>query len=225
MIVKIRLHFSLVLFGIFLLNSMSAETSFEPSSIDTIKHEMTWFDKNDTIQFFSVCGTDGYTYLNPTEAQSFGINSWTVGRCNTYEEVLSIEPDAFWIEEVTLNEVSNVSVSNPIGFSDYTNIVLEVYKNKENKFSYKSNAFSQKSESELSIWIDFNKNGVFEKSELLGKEAISNNEGNISFLIPQSIKNSLMTRMRIVCSTASEYQIGNFIDKGEVEDYTIIVVE
>ena len=220
-----KLHFSLALIGIFLLNSMSAKVNFEPFSVDTMRHATAWFDKNDTIQFFPVCGTDGQTYLNPAEAHFFGVNSWVEKRCNSYAEVLSIEPDAFWIEEITLNEVSNTSASNPIGFSDYTNIVLEVYKEKENKFFYKSNAISQKVESELSIWIDFNKNGVFEKSELLGKESILSNEGGISFLIPPSINPFLMTRMRIICSTANDYVIGDFIDKGEVEDYTIIVVE
>jgi hypothetical protein len=221
----VRLHYSLVLTGIFLLNSMSAKANFESSSIDTMRHETTWFDKNDTIQFFPVCGTDGQTYLNPIEAQFFGVHSWTEGRCNTYKEILSIEPNAFWIQEITLNEVSNTSVSNPVGFSDYTNIVLEVYKNKENILFYKSNAISQKSESELSIWIDLNKNGIFEKSELLGKENILSNEGDISFLIPPSIKPFLMTRMRIVCNTTNANPIRSFIDKGEVEDYTIIVIE
>lgn len=220
-----RLHFSLVLFGIFLLNPMSASAKFEAFSSDTIKHEMTWFDKNDTIQFFPVCGEDGKTYLNTSEALFSGVNSWTEGRCNTYEEVLSFEPNAFWMEEITLNDVSNSSSSNAVGFSDYTNIVLEVFTNAENKFSYKSNAFNKEAEGEISIWIDFNKNGIFEKTELLGKEQILSAEGNISFQIPLSIEANLMTRMRVVCSAPNNYPLGSFITNGEVEDYTIIVSE
>ena len=225
MSLKVRLHFSLVLIGIFLLNTISAKTPLESFSIDTMRQATAWFDKNDTIQFFPICGTDGRSYLNPAEAQSFGVNSWTEGPCNAYEDVLSIEPDAFWIEEINLNGVSKVSESNPIGFSDYTNIVLEVYKNMENKFLYKSNAISKKADGELSVWIDFNRNGTFEETELLGKEKIMNSEGNISFLIPTSIEPFLMTRMRVVCSSVSEYIVGDFIDKGEVEDYTIIVID
>jgi len=223
---RVRLRFLLGLFGIFLLNFMFAKADITSFPMDTIKQEITWFDKNDTIQFLPVCGTDGQTYLNPLEAQSFGVKSWTEGSCRiSYKEVLSIKPKAFWIEKITLNEVSNVSASNPIGFSDYTNIVLEVFKNKENKFFYKSNAISQKTESEISIWIDFNKNGIFEKSELLGKERVLSKEGGISFLIPSSIQPFLMTRMRVVCSSTNDYLIGDFIDKGELEDYTIIVIE
>ena len=225
MSIKVRLHFSFVLIGIFLSNCMSAKADFVPFSVDTVKYESTWFDKNDIIQFFPVCGTDGHTYLNSTEAKSFGVNSWTDGRCNRYKEVLSIEPEAFWIKEITFNEVTNTSESNPVGFSDYTNIVLEVYKNKDNNFSFKSNSISQEAAGELSIWIDFNKNGAFEKSELLVKEKISNDEENISFSISASIEPFLMTRMRIVCSTIHEHPVEGFIEKGEVEDYTIIVIE
>ena len=224
-IMLIRLHFSLVLFGIFLLNPISGRAEYASFSSDTMRHEMTWFDKNDTIQFFPVCGTDGQTYLNTAEARFFGVNSWTEGRCNTYEEVLSFEPNTFWLEEITLNDVSNTSSSSPVGFSDYTNVVLEVFKNKENQFSYKSNAFDKKADSAVSIWIDFNKNGAFEKSELLGKENISAQEGNLSFQIPSTTETNLMTRMRIVCSTLKEDIVSRFIDKGEVEDYTIIIVE
>lgn len=220
-----RLHFSLVLFGIFLLNLTSAKASSKLFLMDTMKHEMTWFDKNDTIQFFPVCGDDGRAYLHPLEAKSYGVNSWTEGLCNEYREVLSFKPEAFWIEEILLNDVSNISTSNPVGFSDYTNIVLEVYKDKENKFSYKSNAFNKDADSQISIWIDFNKNGSFEETELLGKDKILSNKGDISFSIPPSIEPFLMTRMRIVCSSVRNDVIDSFIAKGEVEDYTIIVVE
>jgi len=225
MSIRFKLNFSLVLFGIFLLNLVSAKASPESFSVDTIKNELTWFDKTDTIQFFSVCGSDGLTYLNPSEAESNGVSSWTEGVCQRYKEVLSIEPSTFWIEEIIFNEVSNVSSSNPIGFSDYTNIVLEVFKNKENELFYKSNAFLKNAESELSVWIDFNKNGLFEESEMFGKEDISSTEGNISFSIPSTIKPFLMTRMRIVCSNPTEYPVDSFIASGEVEDYTIIVIE
>ncbi len=221
----VKLHFSLVLFGIVLLNLTSAKASSKLFLIDTMRHEMTWFDKNDTIQFFPVCGDDGRAYLNPLEAKSYGVNSWTEGLCNEYKEVLSFEPEAFWIEEILLNGVSNTSTSNPVGFSDYTNIVLEVYKDKENKFSYKSNAFNKNEDSQISIWIDFNKNGSFEETELLEKDRILTNEGDISFQIPSSIDTNLMTRMRIVCSTVRNDVIDSFIAKGEVEDYTVIVVE
>jgi len=222
---EIRLHFSLVLIGIFLSNLLSAKSIYRSSSIDTLKHVSTWFDKNDTIQFFPVCGANGKTYTNPDEASFYGVDAWTEGPCNAYEEVLSIEPNTFWIEEISLNGVTNSSDSNAIGYSDYTNIILEIYKNKENKFSYKSNAHHEKAESEISIWIDFNKNGSFEEFEILEKENITSKDGNFTFLIPSSIKTFLMTRMRIVCSSQNDYPVSGFLSKGEVEDYTIIVIE
>lgn len=221
----VKYHFLVIFLSLFLLNTMSASAEFKPAAVDTMKQEMSWFDKNDTIHFFPVCGEDGYTYINPLEAQSFGVDSWTAGRCNTYTQVLSIDPTSIWIEKITLNEASNTSISNPLGFSDYTNIVLEVFKEKENTLHYKTNTTKQNQTSGISIWIDFDKSGTFDKSEMLGNENIVNNESNISFVIPSSIEPNLMTRMRIVCSKKDAYPVNGFIAEGEVEDYSIIIVE
>lgn len=75
-----------------------------------------------------------------------------------------------------------------------------------------------------SIWIDFNKNGIFENTDRIFVTKDSTNSGNISgsFTIPDSVAAQKYTRMRVMLTMDDKplAPCGNYVS-GETEDYLI----
>ena len=124
-----------------------------------------------------------------------------------------------WIDLVALNGMSNATGDDG-GYADYTNQVasLPYGSNTVNI----SSGFSGSSYTEYwKIWIDYNKNGTFESSELVVSGS-SSSSATLSgtFTVPTSALAGT-TRMRVSMKyNAAQTACGSF-SYGEVEDYTV----
>ena len=124
-----------------------------------------------------------------------------------------------WIDLVALNGMSNATGDDG-GYADYTNQVASL--------PYGSNTinisagFSGSSYTEYwKIWIDYNKNGTFESSELVvSGSSSSSNTLSATFTVPTSALAGT-TRMRVSMKYNSAQTACESFAYGEVEDYTV----
>ena len=124
-----------------------------------------------------------------------------------------------WIDLVALNGMSNATGDDG-GYADYTNQVASL--------PYGSNTinisagFSGTSYTEYwKIWIDYNKNGIFESSELVVSGS-SSSSATLSgtFTVPTSALAGT-TRMRVSMKYNAAQTACESFSYGEVEDYTV----
>ncbi|MFD0992877.1 endonuclease [Tenacibaculum geojense] len=124
-----------------------------------------------------------------------------------------------WIDNVVLGGISNATGNNG-GYANFTS--------KVGNLSYGSNTivvsagFSSSSYTEFwKVWIDFNKNGIFESSEQVVSGS-SSSSGNLSytFSVPTSASSGL-TRMRVSMKWDAAQTACETFSYGEVEDYTV----
>ena len=124
-----------------------------------------------------------------------------------------------WIDLVALNGMSNATGDDG-GYADYTNQVASL--------PYGSNTinisagFSGSSYTEYwKIWIDYNKNGIFESSELVVSGS-SSSSATLSgtFTVPTSALAGT-TRMRVSMKYNAAQTACESFSYGEVEDYTV----
>ncbi len=124
-----------------------------------------------------------------------------------------------WIDLVALNGMSNATGDDG-GYADYTNQVASL--------PYGSNTinisagFSGSSYTEYwKIWIDYNKNGTFESSELVVSGS-SSSSATLSgtFTVPTSALAGT-TRMRVSMKYNAAQTACESFSYGEVEDYTV----
>ena len=124
-----------------------------------------------------------------------------------------------WIDLVALNGMSNATGDDG-GYADYTNQVASL--------PYGSNTinisagFSGASYNEYwKIWIDYNKNGTFESSELVVSGS-SSSSATLSgtFTVPTSALAGT-TRMRVSMKYNAAQTACESFSYGEVEDYTV----
>ncbi|TPN82380.1 endonuclease [Aquimarina algicola] len=133
------------------------------------------------------------------------------GNTTTYE----------YIDHVEIGGISNTTVANN-GYGDFTSQTAQL--------SYGRNTivlsagFTGTPYAEYwRVWIDFNKNGVFETSELMVDESSSSDSQlSYDFNIPSSVSSG-ETRMRIAMKWDSASTPCETFGYGEVEDYTIIL--
>ena len=126
-----------------------------------------------------------------------------------------------WIDLVQLNNVNNVS-GNDGGYRDYT--ALSASLPYGSNTIYISTGFASSSYTEYwKIWIDYNKNGTFETSELVVSGS-SSSSGTLSasFTVPTTAAAGA-TRMRVSMKYNSAQTACETFSYGEVEDYTVVV--
>ncbi|HIO26164.1 MAG TPA: T9SS type A sorting domain-containing protein, partial [Flavobacteriaceae bacterium] len=124
-----------------------------------------------------------------------------------------------WIDLVALNGMSNATGDDG-GYADYTSQVASL--------PYGSNTiqisagFSGSSYREYwKIWIDYNKNGTFESSELMvSGSSSSSNTLSATFTVPTSALAGT-TRMRVSMKYNAAQTACESFSYGEVEDYTV----
>ncbi|SDG48121.1 GEVED domain-containing protein [Psychroflexus sediminis] len=126
-----------------------------------------------------------------------------------------------WIDFVGLNNISKTSADDS-GYADHTNLVANL--------PYGSNTiqisagFSGQAYTEFwKVWIDYNKNGVFETSELVVSGS-SSSAANLSatFNVPATAISG-PTRMRVSMKYNAAQTACESFAYGEVEDYTVNV--
>lgn len=135
------------------------------------------------------------------------------------------------ILNVTFESINNTTTCSPNGYGDFTDITAPgVYKGDTYPISVEvGSGFTYES---IGVWIDFNKNGIFDSLEgeffPIGTGSGSVVEGNI-IIDPNAVGG--LTRMRIVCSASqfpsNLYACGPFNTQniyGEMEDYLIDII-
>ena len=126
-----------------------------------------------------------------------------------------------WIDLVQLNDLNNIT-GNDGGYKDYT--ALSASLPYGSNTIYISTGFASSSYTEYwKIWIDFNKDGTFETSELIVSGS-SSSSGTLSagFTVPSTAAAGA-TRMRVSMKYNSAQTACETFSYGEVEDYTVVV--
>jgi hypothetical protein len=199
----------------------SGTTTWTTVSSATNSYNLTGLTANTTYEFKvrSVCNTPS-NYSSIASFTTLAVNYCaSKGNSITYE----------YISNVQLNGVNNNSQSSTTsGYSDYTNTVI--FPNLDlnsttNSISVTKFWPSGSYNEAVVVWIDFNKNGVFETSEIV-LNAPSNKTTPVSstFSVPgtASLGN---TRMRVSMKYNGVPTACETFTEGEVEDYTVNIVD
>ncbi|NEV94524.1 S8 family serine peptidase [Psychroflexus sp. YR1-1] len=170
-----------------------------------------------TTYSFAVKAKDAAGNTSASATLSVTTASSSVTYCTSSGNNSSYE----WIDFVGLNNISKTSADDS-GYADRTNLEADL--------PYGSNTvqisagFSGQAYTEYwKIWIDYNKNGVFETSELVVSGSSSSADNlSATFNVPTTAVSGL-TRMRVSMKyNAAQTPCENFA-YGEVEDYTVNV--
>ncbi len=137
----------------------------------------------------------------------------------------SAAPWELWITNTRFNTINNTSDKfkdfATLGYSDFTNVSTTVNKGQNYPLSISAglswaghlpNAFCR-------VWIDFNKNNVFEDNEKV-LEQNNQNPMTANVLIPTTAVTGAV-RMRVAMKWGGYPTACEMFDKGEVEDYII----
>ena len=129
-----------------------------------------------------------------------------------------------WIDLVELNQISNTTSANG-GYGNFTNLTATVARGASQTIFF-SAGFKGSSYTEYwHVWIDWNQNGIFDANErMVYGSSSSAARLSSSFTVPS---NALLgtTRMRVTMKYNAAATACETFGYGEVEDYTINVVE
>ncbi len=124
-----------------------------------------------------------------------------------------------WIANVSAGGVSNAS--NKEGYADYTSVVLPLVQGSNAIELTAGGTYTE----HWTVWIDLNKDGVFDLNEKLLTDLSGKNLVNGTITIPTG-NDGLTTRMRIAMKYGSAVSNAcGSIGDGEVEDYTVTIGE
>lgn len=217
---KTILAFSLILL---FFGKVNAKEVFLESYSDTIrKKKVDWIATQDTILLKPICGDDGHTYINEEEALFYGVVQWTEGRCHNIKKVICGKSDEIWLTEVYLNGMSQHSSYTRSGYTDFSNVIFEIYHSEKNILKFKRNERSFPNDS-FKVWIDFDADSQFDKDELIIDQKASEFQDKIEFTTPIDLKGDFITKMRVFLGPEDSDLKSGFITTGEVEDYTVMV--
>lgn len=117
-------------------------------------------------------------------------------------------------------------------FADYTDLQAPDLIAGESYLLSISSDFYEPNKQQIKVWIDFNNNGSFEESEQIittdGLGLNDNGTGNFNFIIPDEVEpGDYRMRIRLVTMQDESDDFGSCSLQtfGEVEDYTIEVIE
>jgi GEVED domain/CARDB/Secretion system C-terminal sorting domain/Domain of unknown function DUF11 len=186
-------------------------------------------------QYYLILKIDANTQINELDEDNNVLASTTpitVTRTTTsggtYCASKSAAPWEMWIEKVywgSTGIINNTSKQfkdiNTAGYSDFTNISATVAKGQTYFFEITANASwgGNFPNTFCRVWIDFNKNGVFEDSEKTFEQS-GNNLMSGYMPIPTSAAVGAV-RMRVAVKFGSYPTQCEAFAKGEVEDYTL----
>lgn len=156
-----------------------------------------------------------------TTTQIFTI---TVGKNKSYCESKGNRIKYEWIDLVSFGDLTNTTGANG-GYADFTNQVATITAGSTNDLTI-SAAFSGSSYKEyFSVWIDYNQNGSFEDNERVVNTSTTNNTNIVtSIKVPGDVKLG-STRMRVSMKYKYTQTPCESFDDGEVEDYTVNIVQ
>ncbi|GEM_PF-1230183 len=208
---------------------------------ETLEGDATDEDTGDVLSFYKLSGP---AWLNISEDGTLsgvpgtgdtGSNSWSIqvndNNGGTATATLEIEvdvPSAYcssngdsgseWIESIQIND-ETFTTGNNGGYLDNTGLPTVNFESNSSVSVSLSPGFASRSSHQYwAIWIDFDKNGIFENNELVF--APSKNKGTVNGSF-QINSNEGITRMRIAMSDSGTPQPCGSIGGGEVEDYPV----
>lgn len=125
-----------------------------------------------------------------------------------------------WIEEVTVGQYEFVSGSNS-GYVDLSNREFDIECGSFNAFDIKSGQSNSSNKHNWRVWIDYNKDGDYDKDE----QVISNYSVHMKGLvfIPARSRLTYRTGMRIAMNKDDIPKACGIFENGEVEDYTVVL--
>lgn len=125
-----------------------------------------------------------------------------------------------WIDEVVIGQYEFVSGSNS-GYADLTNREFDIQCGAFNSFDIKSGQSNSANKHNWRVWIDYNKDGVYDNDE----QVISNYSIHMKGLvyIPSRSKVTFRTGMRIAMNMNDIPNACGDFKHGEVEDYTVVL--
>ena len=141
------------------------------------------------------------------------------------------------IANVTVKNSLGVTMSNDSGPSNYTTFVavpealVRLYKgSNNNQISIEKKWASTTYDEAVVVWIDFNRNGMFEASEMIvNSPANQNSPITATFNVPSnayvSITDDKFILMRVAMKRDGAPEACVNFDNGEVEDYKVLIVE
>ncbi|OWK74345.1 hypothetical protein CBW16_02735 [Flavobacteriaceae bacterium JJC] len=124
------------------------------------------------------------------------------------------------ISNVTFGTINNNSTSTG-GYEDFTSISTDVIKGNSYTISV-SNSDYDTADSYF-VWIDFNKNGVFEDSEKTTLASAAVATGSITIPATSTVTSTRM-RVKMIYNTPAATACGSF-SFGQVEDYTVNILD
>jgi hypothetical protein len=170
------------------------------------------------LQVLTVCsGTPGAYSTN---------NQFVTASSLTYCPLTSADSSDEYISNVTL-----ANVNNNTGASTYTDYGLDATKTIHLVSGATGNtvsitkAWTGNTYSEgVRVWIDFNRNGVFDTSELvLNSSPNTTPTVSATFTVPTSAVQNKMLKMRVALRYNNSAAACTSYDYGEVEDYNVLV--
>ncbi len=169
------------------------------------------------VQVAAVCsGTPG--------AYSASVNFTTAGI--TYCTLESEDSNYEYISNVTLANVNNNSMASTYTnyTTDPTKVVNLVNNSTNNVISVSKSWVSTLYNEAVRVWIDFNRNGTFEASELVMDSPLSKTTPvTATFAVPSTAVLNKALRMRVVMSDSSSPPACGTFSYGEVEDYNVMI--
>lgn len=153
-------------------------------------------------------------------AISFTTTTMVVTYCDSSS---SVARGDYYLSNVTLNTINNTSAEST--YSDFTNISTELTAGEAYTISLTPSADGNYWTS-YGVWIDYNNNGVFDAAEKVFEYTGGSVEVATGSIIIPADSNPLSTTMR-VSMTSGQTVPGpcDSIVNGEVEDYTIVLLE
>jgi chitodextrinase len=128
-----------------------------------------------------------------------------------------------FIKRVQIGTIDNVSGNNG-GYGNFTSMYTDVTIGSLVSISISSGWVSASYAEAFNVWIDYNKNGSFETSELVYSKSKSKSATvSGSFIIPNSAMTGT-TRMRVSMKYNLNPSACEVFTRGEVEDYTINIL-
>jgi PKD repeat protein len=127
-----------------------------------------------------------------------------------------------YISNVTFGAINNSSGKDANGYGDYTSVSTNILSGNSYNLSISSGTYYEY----FSVWIDYNKDGVFSSAEQVITSAYSYSSYSASIVIPSNASRGT-TRMRVLVSYYSNQAsapCGGKITYGEVEDYTVKII-
>jgi hypothetical protein len=147
----------------------------------------------------------------------------SVASAQTYCACKGSSPWKEWIAKVQFGTINHLSIKE--GFGNFTHQTTTVNRGSSypiavtQGFSWETDPSNASQQGR--VWIDFNQNGVFDATEIAA--SFSRNATNANITIPKTAKLG-NTRMRISLKTNGIPMPCDTFDRGEVEDYTLNIV-